>query len=186
MTRDAECILHPALSAILSIQPSVLDEIMTNTTMTGRGLIARFLYASPPSRIGGRTFRTPPVPPDVSAAYRSLIFHLMALPYTDEPQTLYLSEKAFDRMADYFLEHERFLAGEGQAIADLKAQLEAAKTELAEYRSVRGRLRTAELEQENANLRRKISQQEEVIEKNRLWSYFSRQPGTTFTMQRNE
>ena len=118
MTRDAECILHPALSAILSIQPSVLDEIMTNATMTGRGLIARFLYASPPSRIGGRTFRTPPVPPDVSAAYRSLIFHLMALPYTDEPQTLYLSEKAFDRMADYFLEHERFLAGEGQAISD--------------------------------------------------------------------
>ena len=118
MTRDAECILHPALSAILSIQPSVLDEIMTNATMTGRGLIARFLYASPPSRIGGRTFRTPPVPPDISAAYRSLIFHLMALPYTDEPQTLYLSEKAFDRMADYFLEHERFLAGEGQAISD--------------------------------------------------------------------
>ena len=118
MTRDAECILHPALSAILSIQPSVLDEIMTNATMTGRGLIARFLYASPPSRIGGRTFRTPPVPPDVSATYRSLIFHLMALPYTDEPQTFYLSEKAFDRMADYFLEHERFLAGEGQAISD--------------------------------------------------------------------
>lgn len=118
MTRDAECILHPALSAILSIQPSVLDEIMTNATMTGRGLIARFLYASPPSRIGGRTFRTPPVPSDVSAAYRSLIFHLMALPYTDEPQTFYLSEKAFDRMADYFLEHERFLAGEGQAISD--------------------------------------------------------------------
>ena len=40
--------MHPALSAILSIQPSVLDEIMSNTTMTGRGLIARFLYASPP------------------------------------------------------------------------------------------------------------------------------------------
>ena len=44
MTREAECIMHPALSAILSIQPSVLDEIMSNTTMTGRGLIARFLY----------------------------------------------------------------------------------------------------------------------------------------------
>ena len=118
MTRDPECILYPALSAILSIQPSVLDEIMSNTTMTGRGLIARFLYASPPSRIGGRTFRTPSVPPEISAAYRNLIFHLMALPITEEPQTLYLSEKAFDLMADYFQEHERFLAGEGQAISD--------------------------------------------------------------------
>ena len=118
MTRESECILHPALSAILSIQPSVLDEIMSNTTMTGRGLIARFLYSSPPSRIGGRTFRTPSVPPEVSAAYRSLIFRLMALPATEEPQTMYLSEKAFDLMADYFQEHERFLAGEGQVISD--------------------------------------------------------------------
>ncbi len=118
MTRAPECILHPALSAILSIQPSVLDEIMSNTTMTGRGLIARFLYSSPPSRIGGRTFRTPSVSPEVSAAYRNLIFHLMALPITEEPQTLHLSEKAFDLMADYFQEHEKFLAGEGQAVSD--------------------------------------------------------------------
>lgn len=80
MTREAECIMHPALSAILSIQPSVLDEIMSNTTMTGRGLIARFLYASPPSRIGSRVFRTQPIPPEGIAAYRSLIFRLMALP----------------------------------------------------------------------------------------------------------
>lgn len=118
MTRDPECILHPALSAILSIQPSVLDEIMSNATMTGRGLIARFLYASPQSRIGGRTFRTQPIPPEVSAAYRNLIFRLMVLPTAEEPQTLYLSEKAFDLIGDYFQEHERFLAGEGQAISD--------------------------------------------------------------------
>ena len=118
MTREAECIMHPALSAILSIQPSVLDEIMSNTTMTGRGLIARFLYASPPSRIGSRVFRTQPIPPEITAAYRSLIFHLMALPIAGDAQTVHLSEKAFDLMADYFQEHEKFLVGEGQAISD--------------------------------------------------------------------
>ncbi len=118
MTREAECIMHPALSAILSIQPSVLDEIMSNTTMTGRGLIARFLYASPPSRIGSRVFRTQPIPPEVIAAYRSLIFRLMALPIGGDAQTVHLSEKAFDLMADYFQEHEKFLVGEGQAISD--------------------------------------------------------------------
>ena len=42
----------------------------------------------------------------------------MALPISEDTQTLYLSEKAFDLMADYFQEHERFLAGEGQAISD--------------------------------------------------------------------
>ena len=118
MSRDAERILHPALSAILSIQPSVLDEIMSNTTMSGRGLIARFLYASPPSRIGSRVFCTPPIPPEVTAAYRNLVFRLMAIPVNAEAQNIHLSEKAFERMADYFQEHERFLAGEGQAISD--------------------------------------------------------------------
>ena len=118
MTREAECIMHPALSAILSIQPSVLDEIMSNTTMTGRGLIARFLYASPPSRIGSRVFRTQPIPPEITAVYRSLIFRLMALPIAGNAQTVHLSEKAFDLMADYFQEHEKFLVGEGQAISD--------------------------------------------------------------------
>ena len=118
MSREPECILHPALTAILSIQPSVLNEIMSNTTMTGRGLIARFLYASPPSRIGSRVFQAPPIGPDITAAYRSLLFHLMALPVPEEPKTVHLSEKAFALMADYFEEHERFLAGEGQAISD--------------------------------------------------------------------
>lgn len=118
MTREAECIMHPALSAILSIQPSVLDEIMSNTTMTGRGLIARFLYASPPSRIGSRVFRTQPIPPEITAVYRSLIFRLMALPIAGNAQTVHISEKAFDLMADYFQEHKKFLVGEGQAISD--------------------------------------------------------------------
>ena len=117
MSRESERIMHPTLSAILSIQPSVLDEIMSNTTMNGRGLIARFLYASPPSRIGQRIFCAPAIPPEVQAAYRDLVFRLMSLPRTDI-QTLTLSDRAADVMADYFQEHERYLAGEGQAISD--------------------------------------------------------------------
>ena len=62
MTREAECIMHRHCQPS-SLFNSVLDEIMSNTTMTGRGLIARFLYASPPSRIGSRVFRTQPIPP---------------------------------------------------------------------------------------------------------------------------
>lgn len=75
-TREAECIQHPALSAVLSIQPCVLEEIMTNATMSGRGLIARFLYSSPPSRIGSRSFCTAPIPSETETAYRSMIYRL--------------------------------------------------------------------------------------------------------------
>lgn len=118
MGRDPEYIPHPALSAILSIQPSVLDEIMSNTTMTGRGLIARFLYSSPPSRIGSRVFRTKPITPEVDAAYKNLVYQLMAQGSPEEIQTLTLSEKATAVIADYFAEHEKFLIGEGQGISD--------------------------------------------------------------------
>ena len=146
MTREAECIMHPALSAILSIQPSVLDEIMSNTTMTGRGLIARFLYASPPSRIGSRVFRTQPIPPEVTAAYRSLIFRLMALPIGGDTQTVRLSEKAFDLMADYFQEHEKFLVGEGQAISDWASKYIGAVLRIA------GLLHCADMEDDKAEV----------------------------------
>ena len=86
--REPEYIPHPALSAILSIQPSVLDEIMSNTTMTGRGLIARFLYASPPSRIGSRVFCSPPVPENTAKAYKDLVYSLMAIPKPEETSKL--------------------------------------------------------------------------------------------------
>lgn len=118
MTREAECIPSPSLSAILSIQPSVLDEIMSNTTMTGRGLIARFLYASPPSRIGSRVFCSAPISETISAEYRSLIFKLMALPKSEEAQIISLSQEAVLEMAEYFDAHEQYLTGEGQAISD--------------------------------------------------------------------
>ena len=117
-SREAECIPHPALSAILTIQPSVLTEIMENTTMTWRGLIARFLYSSPPSRIGSRVFRAAAIPEESKEAYRRLIYRLMDIPVAEETQTLYLSEKAFEVIEAYFAEHEKYLLGEGQATAD--------------------------------------------------------------------
>lgn len=117
-TREAECIPHPALSAILTIQPCVLEEIMTNATMSGRGLIARFLYASPPSRIGSRDFRTAAIPPETEAAYRGMVYRLMAIEKPDEPTALPLAADATSTVSDFFKQHEAFLLGEGQAIAD--------------------------------------------------------------------
>ena len=116
--RQDEYVPHPTLSAILTIQPSVLDEIMENTTMTGRGLIARFLYASPPSQIGKRVYITPSIPPEVAAAYRNQIFSLMALPAGETPTTLTLSARAEIRMAIFFQQHEQYLICEGQDISD--------------------------------------------------------------------
>ena len=116
--REPEYIPNPALSAILTIQPSVLDNIMSNDEMIGRGLLARFLYSNPPSRIGQRVFCAPPIPAETAAAYRKLVFALMDIPREEPSLLLTLSDRATEVISDYFRTHERFLVEEGQMISD--------------------------------------------------------------------
>lgn len=59
-------------------------------------------------------------------------------------------------------------------ISELKAKVAALTAELAEYKSVRGQLRTVDLEKENNELRRKLRGYEDVISHNNLWACFSR------------
>ena len=58
-------------------------------------------------------------------------------------------------------------------VADLTRKLAAATKELSEYKSVRGKLRTADLEQENDRLRSRLRTYEDVISRNNLWHFFS-------------
>ena len=70
-------------------------------------------------------------------------------------------------------------------IADLTKKLAAATKELSEYKSVRNKLNTANVEQENERLRNRLRTYEEVISRNNLWSYFSRNRGKTATRDEN-
>ena len=58
-------------------------------------------------------------------------------------------------------------------VADLTRKLSAVKAELSEYKSVRGKLRTADLEQENDRLRSRLRTYEDVISRNNLWHFFN-------------
>lgn len=57
-------------------------------------------------------------------------------------------------------------------IAKLKAEIAGLKQELSEYKSVRSKLRTSDLERENAELRGKVQRYEDVIRHNSLWHFF--------------
>ena len=116
--REAQYISNPCLSACFSIQPSILTDIMENPVMNGRGLVARFLFSSPPSSIGHRTFYAPPIPTEATNAYCDLVYRLMNIPMTEEARALPLSAEASDVIARHFDENERFLAGSGQVIAE--------------------------------------------------------------------
>uniref|UniRef100_UPI004057AEA0 hypothetical protein n=1 Tax=Agathobacter sp. TaxID=2021311 RepID=UPI004057AEA0 len=79
---------------------------------------------------------------------------------------------------------KKFLKDAKKTIADLKAKIEslvtelsAVKADLAQYKSVRGQLRTADLEQENDRLRSRLCTYDDVISHNNLWSYFSKDRG---------
>lgn len=59
-------------------------------------------------------------------------------------------------------------------ITYLKVRLAEVTKELAEYKSTRGQVRTSQLEQENKELRKKLSGYEEVIARHNLWGYFAK------------
>ena len=63
-------------------------------------------------------------------------------------------------------------------VSELKAKVATLTAELAEYKSVRGQLNTAGLEQQNELLMNKLHRYETVIERNGLWNLFrpSRKP----------
>lgn len=67
---------------------------------------------------------------------------------------------------------QKALDAANRLIARLKAEIAGLKQELSEYKSVRGKLRTSDMERENAELRGKVQRYEDVIQRNNLWHFF--------------
>ena len=67
---------------------------------------------------------------------------------------------------------QKALDAANKLIAKLKAEIAGLKQEISDYKSVRGKLRAAELEHENTELRVKVRSYENVIQRNNLWRFF--------------
>ena len=74
---------------------------------------------------------------------------------------------------------QKMLDAANKVIAELKAKVSELTAELAEYKSIRKKLSTAGLEQENEVLRGKLRSYEAVIERNNLWHFFGRHRAKT-------
>lgn len=61
-----------------------------------------------------------------------------------------------------------------KVIGELKAQVAALTAELSKYKSVRSKLHSVSLEQENKELRSKVQRYESVIDRKNLWHLFDR------------
>ncbi|MCD8048715.1 MAG: plasmid recombination protein [Clostridia bacterium] len=66
-------------------------------------------------------------------------------------------------------------------ISSLREQVASLTGELSKYKSVRNRLNSANLEQENERLQKKVRTYEEVISENKLWHLFGKVRGKTHT-----
>jgi replicative DNA helicase len=67
--RAPEFIARPALTVGLAVQPEVLRSLSDQPGFRGRGLLARFFYSLPPSRVGGRRTDVLPLPDGVRDTY---------------------------------------------------------------------------------------------------------------------
>lgn len=132
--RAPEYIPRPALTVGLMFQPDVLATIGRNGTFRGRGLLARFLYALPTSKVGHRRAGADPVPEDVHQVYAATIRALAAdfAGWTDPAILRFTPDAALGVLA---LEEavEPQLAGTGDlaSLADWGAKYVGAITRIA-------------------------------------------------------
>jgi hypothetical protein len=76
--------LHsPAVTMGVCVQPSVIRQL-GRADFKEKGLLARFFYCLPVSRVGERTVDPLPVPEHVSEAYRRLLLDLLGFPARKE------------------------------------------------------------------------------------------------------
>jgi len=110
------CLRAPALTAALTVQPSVVAGLARRPGFRGRGLLARFLFSLPRSRVGRRASNPPAVTAETRAAYLDSVANLLSMPVVrddhgeSEPRVLVLNGKAREHLLTFKAELEPRLA----------------------------------------------------------------------------
>ena len=119
--RPPEYVKRPCLTVGLMVQPTVIDAIGRNQQFRGRGLLARFLYAEPVSKVGTRNAQAAPVPADVALEYatalKDLVLDLSG--WLGSSAVIQLTEDAHEGVVRLLEATERELA-DGGALSTLK------------------------------------------------------------------
>lgn len=106
-----------SIVAVLAVQPDVVKGVFSNAAMRGHGLVARFLWAQPPSMMGRRRIDVQPVPDRLAQQYSRLICSLLSKARPDTPEPLALTPEAGTAFDKWRLEVENRLPGDLQTLA---------------------------------------------------------------------
>ena len=118
-----EYIENPCLTVLLAFQPEVLDELLSNKTLRGRGLVARFLISYPAQAVGNRRYETAPIPQKFKDKYRELCFDLLEIEANNDIYKLSVTPQAGKALKAFFEEIEPKFKDEFEDIADFAGKI---------------------------------------------------------------
>jgi replicative DNA helicase len=98
--RPPEHIDNPTLTVAVAMQPHVLDTFAESPMLRGVGLLARFLYSMPKSRMGSRNVDPEPMPAAVRERYAKALTAVLSLD-PEKTITLKLSPEALAAYHDF-------------------------------------------------------------------------------------
>lgn len=76
--KDRSIALNPFLTIILTVQPSIIQNMGSKSAYLGNGALERFLYAVPKSKLGYRQHDSVPVPTNIQKNYHDKITELLS------------------------------------------------------------------------------------------------------------
>jgi replicative DNA helicase len=132
--RPPEYVPRPALTVGLMVQPAVLTAIGEHRSFRGRGLLARFLYALPPSQVGRRRIDSAPVDDAVRSEYGDAVRQLtLTLNGWTDPAVLSLTVGALAALFEFMEALEPRLGpyGDLHHVRDWASKLSGAVARLA-------------------------------------------------------
>lgn len=101
--RKGEGLNNPLLTLLIMTQPVVVDEAMQNKEFRERGLLARFMYSLPGSKVGKRTYKSKPISQSVREDYDILTNRLLSLrDWKFETGTNIRFSKEADKLSENF------------------------------------------------------------------------------------
>jgi putative DNA primase/helicase len=103
--RDDLILHNPALSIALSPQPAVIQSLVSKEGFNDRGLLARFLYFVPKSKVGTRNYQSAPISAGTVGTYRAVLKNLLNKEF-DQPHIIDLSPQAFELFLAHYNEIE--------------------------------------------------------------------------------
>ena len=75
--KDTFLDINPVLTFCVFVQPAVIQNMAQQKTFSGKGLLERFLYLIPETKLGYRTHDTNPVPDEIKNAYTEKLTALL-------------------------------------------------------------------------------------------------------------